>query len=151
MRNISWKFVYGVFCGVFCGVLFLSCHVQTNILLTLLLSTSLTHSTDFWLLCTTSMYYLFCDKYLKNMTQQRTLHRKRHRKRHHTQNFSYASTRRSIFHTHLCSYTQYVEMIISASLPPYFLVNDLLRISNWTSILTYGTFCAMMSIGIVVL
>ena len=34
--------------AVYC---FLHCHVETNILRTLLLSTSLTHSTNFWLLC----------------------------------------------------------------------------------------------------
>ena len=76
---MSWKFVY----SVFCGVLFFELS-RSNKHLTLLLSTSLTHNTDFWLQCTTSMYYLFCDKYLKNRTPQKTPERALHHKRHYT-------------------------------------------------------------------
>ena len=69
--NYSWKFVY----SVFCGVLFFELS-RSNKHLTLLLSTSLTHNTDFWLLCTTSMYYLFCKKYLKKQdTAKDTIHK----------------------------------------------------------------------------
>ena len=58
---------------------FLTCHVQTNILRTFKYFID-TQYRLLTFLCTTSMYYLFCDK---KRTPQSTLHRKRHRKRHY--------------------------------------------------------------------
>ena len=52
----SWNFVsFAVYCLFRC---------LRNIF-HILSSTSYTYRTDFWLFCTTSMYYVFCHKYLK--------------------------------------------------------------------------------------